>query len=86
MMNNYNFPVLKFYLLIAEAAIIERLGNFVVWWWWFVLFVGLCLFFFYKTKSVIEEANLHTHAAAESLPEQSGGPAPTVSVPLSATW
>lgn len=36
-------------------------------------------FLFYKTKTVIENARLHTRAATESLPEQSGGPVPVLS-------
>lgn len=42
--------------------------------------------FFLQNKCVIEEANLHTCAATESLPEQSGGTVPLLRVPPSAAW
>lgn len=41
--------------------------------------------FFYKTKSVTGKANLHTRAASESLPEQSSGLMPMLSMAPSAS-
>lgn len=84
MKNKYDILLLKFNLLISEGCNLKKSWGCLLFFGGLLFLMVLCLvgFFFYKTKNVIEEANLHTRAATESFPVQSDGPSGSAWHPL----